>query len=82
MEKGMNLNLKIWRQKNTADKGQIVDYKISEVSPDMSFLEMIDVAPEREHQSGRCIEAARDEQFVVGEGGAHFGVSFFLSSAM
>ena len=39
----MNLTLKIWRQKSANDKGQLVDYKISEVSPDMSFLEMLDV---------------------------------------
>ncbi|MFY0687104.1 MAG: succinate dehydrogenase/fumarate reductase iron-sulfur subunit [Cyclobacteriaceae bacterium] len=39
----MNLKLKIWRQKNADDKGQIVDYDISDVSPDMSFLEMLDV---------------------------------------
>ncbi|WP_179009288.1 succinate dehydrogenase/fumarate reductase iron-sulfur subunit [Winogradskyella forsetii] len=39
----MNLTLKIWRQKNNNDKGKMVDYKISDVSPDMSFLEMLDV---------------------------------------
>ncbi len=39
----MNLNLKIWRQKNASDKGKMVDYPISDVSPDMSFLEMLDV---------------------------------------
>lgn len=39
----MNLTLKIWRQKNAHDKGKMVDYKISDVSPDMSFLEMLDV---------------------------------------
>ncbi|MCB0737637.1 MAG: succinate dehydrogenase/fumarate reductase iron-sulfur subunit, partial [Bacteroidetes bacterium] len=39
----MNLTLKIWRQKNAADKGKMVDYQISDVSPDMSFLEMLDV---------------------------------------
>lgn len=39
----MNLTLKIWRQKNANDTGAIVDYKISNVSPDMSFLEMLDV---------------------------------------
>ncbi|MFM7310502.1 MAG: 2Fe-2S iron-sulfur cluster-binding protein, partial [Flavobacteriales bacterium] len=39
----MNLTLKIWRQKNARDKGQLQEYKISDVSPDMSFLEMIDV---------------------------------------
>lgn len=39
----MNLTLKIWRQKNAKDKGKLVDYQISNVSPDMSFLEMLDV---------------------------------------
>ena len=39
----MNLTLKIWRQKNANDKGKIVDYLISDISPDMSFLEMLDV---------------------------------------
>ena len=38
----MSLNLKIWRQKNAKDKGAMVDYKIDNISPDMSFLEMID----------------------------------------
>ncbi|WP_448636021.1 succinate dehydrogenase/fumarate reductase iron-sulfur subunit [Pedobacter panaciterrae] len=42
----MNLTLKIWRQKNNKAKGSLVDYKISEVSPDMSFLEMVDVLNE------------------------------------
>jgi len=39
----MNLTLKIWRQKDANDKGKMVDYKISDVSPDMSFLEMLDI---------------------------------------
>ena len=39
----MNLTLKIWRQKNANDKGKIVDYQVSDISPDMSFLEMLDV---------------------------------------
>ncbi|RIA11013.1 succinate dehydrogenase / fumarate reductase iron-sulfur subunit [Flavobacteriaceae bacterium MAR_2010_72] len=43
----MNLTLKIWRQKNKDDKGKLVDYKINEVSPDMSFLEMLDVLNEQ-----------------------------------
>ncbi|AMQ00765.1 succinate dehydrogenase / fumarate reductase iron-sulfur subunit [Pedobacter cryoconitis] len=43
----MNLTLKIWRQKNNKAKGNLVDYKISEISPDMSFLEMFDVLNEQ-----------------------------------
>jgi len=42
----MNLNLKIWRQKDARDKGKMVDYKINDVSGDMSFLEMLDVLNE------------------------------------
>ncbi|RLA62000.1 MAG: succinate dehydrogenase/fumarate reductase iron-sulfur subunit [Epsilonproteobacteria bacterium] len=38
----MNLKLKIWRQKNMTTKGKMVDYKLDGVSPDSSFLEMID----------------------------------------
>jgi len=38
----MNLTLKIWRQKNANDSGKMVEYPISDISPDMSFLEMMD----------------------------------------
>ena len=41
--KGMNLTLKIWRQKNANAKGQIETYQLSDVSPDSSFLEMLDM---------------------------------------
>lgn len=39
----MRLNLKIWRQNGPQDKGSMADYQIDNVSPDMSFLEMLDV---------------------------------------
>ncbi len=39
----MKIALKIWRQKNQSDKGSFKDYKLDHVSPDMSFLEMLDV---------------------------------------
>ena len=39
----MKLLLKIWRQKNANDKGGIVEYPVEGISPDMSFLEMLDV---------------------------------------
>ena len=39
----MKLKLKIWRQKNAKSKGKIVNYDIDNISPDMSFLEMLDV---------------------------------------
>ena len=39
----MKFTLKIWRQKNTNTAGKFVDYQISDVNADMSFLEMMDV---------------------------------------
>lgn len=39
----MKFTLKIWRQKNTSATGKFVDYQISDVNADMSFLEMMDV---------------------------------------
>ena len=42
----MRLTLKIWRQKNSETKGKIVSYNIENISPDMSFLEMMDVLNE------------------------------------
>ena len=39
----MKLVLKIWRQKDTGSKGKIEQYKLSNVEPDMSFLEMLDI---------------------------------------
>ncbi len=42
----MNLTLKIWRQKGSHDKGGIVEYKVSDISEHMSFLEMMDVLNE------------------------------------
>lgn len=38
----MNLTLKIWRQKDAKAKGKFVTYKMEDVSPEMSFLEMLD----------------------------------------
>lgn len=42
----MNLTLKIWRQKSAKDKGQLVEYKVTDISDHMSFLEMLDVLNE------------------------------------
>ena len=42
----MKLTLKIWRQPNAESKGSMVSYEIDEISPDMSFLEMMDVLNE------------------------------------
>ena len=43
----MNLTLKIWRQKNTNDKGGFATYQVDGISHEMSFLEMFDVLNER-----------------------------------
>ena len=43
----MNLTLKVWRQANKSVKGRIETYQIKEISPDMSFLEMMDVLNEQ-----------------------------------
>jgi len=39
----MKLTLNIWRQQDASSKGQFVTYPIYDISPDMSFLEMLDV---------------------------------------
>ena len=39
----MKLKLKVWRQKNSKSTGKLVDYNIDNITPDMSFLEMLDV---------------------------------------
>ncbi|GII77712.1 succinate dehydrogenase [Sphaerisporangium rufum] len=43
----MNLTLKVWRQNGPDDRGRMVTYRVEDVSPDMSFLEMLDVLNER-----------------------------------
>jgi len=42
----ISLTLKVWRQKNEADKGHFETYKLKEVSTHASFLEMIDILNE------------------------------------
>src|SRR3954462_10129802 len=42
----MNLTLKVWRQKDGSSAGEFVTYEAREISPDMSFLEMLDVVNE------------------------------------
>jgi succinate dehydrogenase / fumarate reductase iron-sulfur subunit len=46
MSGNMNLTLKVWRQKNTKSSGKFETYTAKNVSPDMSFLEMLDVVNE------------------------------------
>ena len=46
-QKGLNLTLKVWRQKNDKDKGQMETYQVSDISTDSSFLEMMDILNEQ-----------------------------------
>ena len=48
----MNLTLKVWRQKNSKEKGRMVDYKVTNISDHMSFLEMLDVLNEQLIEQG------------------------------
>ena len=42
----MNLTLRVWRQKNKNVNGKLVSYEVKQVSPDMSFLEVLDLLNE------------------------------------
>jgi succinate dehydrogenase / fumarate reductase iron-sulfur subunit len=48
----MKLTLHVWRQPNANVEGKFVQYDASDISPDMSFLEMLDVVNERLIQRG------------------------------
>ena len=48
----MRLTLKIWRQENATAKGSLQTYSLDGVSPDMSFLEMMDVLNEQLMEQG------------------------------
>ena len=52
-EQLMTLNLKIWRQKDQHSAGQMTDYQLSGVSPDMSFLEMLDMLNDQLSRQGK-----------------------------
>ena len=43
----MNVTLKVWRQAGPSAEGKLIEYKATDVSPEMSFLEMLDVVNER-----------------------------------
>ena len=49
----MNLNLVVWRQKSPDQAGKFVNYAAKNVSPDMSFLEMLDVLNDELLKSGQ-----------------------------
>jgi succinate dehydrogenase / fumarate reductase iron-sulfur subunit len=57
----MDLTLYVWRQDSPETEGRMVEYEATDISPDMSFLEMLDVVNERLTEAGeRPIEFAHD----------------------
>ena len=45
----MTIHLQIWRQKNKDSRGRMEDYTLEGVSPDMSFLEMLDLHAQKSY---------------------------------
>ncbi len=50
----MNLTLKVWRQQNAKTAGKFVTYQVQNVTPDMSFLEMLDLLNENLQTQGEA----------------------------
>ena len=50
----MNLTLKVWRQQDTKSAGTFVTYQVQGVTPDMSFLEMLDLLNENLQAKGEA----------------------------
>ncbi|NOX38094.1 MAG: succinate dehydrogenase/fumarate reductase iron-sulfur subunit [Calditrichaeota bacterium] len=48
----MNLTLRIWRQRNANSPGKFETYQVRDISPEMSFLEMLDVLNEELTKKG------------------------------
>ena len=49
----MNLKLRVWRQPNATAPGRLEAYEAKDISPDISFLEMLDVVNEELTQQGQ-----------------------------
>tara|TARA_B100001765_G_scaffold207201_1_gene165122 strand:- start:322 stop:1059 length:738 start_codon:yes stop_codon:yes gene_type:complete len=39
----MNINLKVWRQEKDTKKGEFKSYRLQDIDPNISFLEMLDI---------------------------------------
>ena len=50
----LNLTLQVWRQTGPSSPGRLVRYEAHDISPDMSFLEMLDVVNERLQERGEA----------------------------
>jgi succinate dehydrogenase / fumarate reductase iron-sulfur subunit len=53
MSNNINVTLKIWRQANANSKGGFVTYKAKNISPDSSFLEMLDIVNDELEKKGQ-----------------------------
>ena len=75
----LHIKLHVWRQKNRASEGKFVTYDAPDISPDMSFLEMLDTVNERLVAKGEepiafdhdCREGICGQCGVVINGAAH-----------
>src|SRR5690606_34845065 len=68
LQVSMNLTLKIWRQKDATSAGAIETYQVQDISPDMSFLEMLDTLNEQLNEAGQD-PVAFDSDCREGTGG-------------
>ncbi len=77
--KPLRLNLKVWRQPSPSQKGRLVEYPMTDVNPDMSFLEMMDTLNQRLIKKGEdpiafdhdCREGICGSCSMVINGAAH-----------
>ena len=61
MSNKINLTLKIWKQKNCKDKGVFITHEMKDVSTEISFLEMMDMANQQLiHQGKEPVEFDHD----------------------
>ena len=68
----MDFTLKVWRQEGPKAKGRFETYKVTNISPDCSFLEMLDILNESLVAQGvepvcfdhDCREGIRDLRYV------------------
>ncbi len=55
----MNFKLKVWRQKDAKTKGKLVNYEATDISPNTSFLEMLDIVNENLAVNGKRTDRIR-----------------------
>jgi succinate dehydrogenase / fumarate reductase, iron-sulfur subunit len=70
---GLNLTLKVWRQKNAQDAGKMETYQVSDISEHASFLEMLDILNEGLiHKGQEPVAFAHDcREGICGSCGLH-----------